>query len=198
MQVVLLVVDLLIIIGKGLVVIVVLLLHLEVNQVIMLTVVKFQAVKKRKKERSFKLMSDGVLYGLGVDLNSNLSFVDGDITLASYQDNLVQAVKNRLNTELDELDWFYYDYGSILTGFLGWKANDTTLGFIKSEISNVLQEEPRLVNYDIRLEYTGNGGVRIDLDLYPTSDLIIPANLVLTNTGVIELETSEDFNEEEE
>jgi hypothetical protein len=142
-------------------------------------------------------MSDGVLYGLGVDLNSNLSFVDGDITLASYQDNLVQAVVNRLNTELDELDWFYYDYGSILTGFLGWKANDTTLGFIKSEISNVLQEEPRLVNYDIRLEYTGNGGVRIDLDLYPTSDLIIPANLVLTNTGVIELETSEDFNEEE-
>jgi hypothetical protein len=142
-------------------------------------------------------MSDGVLYGLGVDLNSSLSFVDGDITLASYQDNLVQAVVNRLNTELDELDWFYYDYGSILTGFLGWKANDTTLGFIKSEISNVLQEEPRLVNYDIRLEYTGNGGVRIDLDLYPTSDLIIPANLVLTNTGVIELETSEDFNEEE-
>jgi hypothetical protein len=50
MQVVLLVADRLIIIGKGLVVIVVLLSHLEVNQVIMLTVVKFQAVKKKERK----------------------------------------------------------------------------------------------------------------------------------------------------
>lgn len=136
-------------------------------------------------------MVDEVLYDLGVDLDSNLSFENGDIQLAKYNDNLGQAVVNRLNTELNELDWFYYDYGSILQGFLGWKANDNTLSFIKSEISNVLKNEPRLIGFSINVEYKGNGSVGIDLSLYPSTDIVIPLNLVLTTTGVVEIETDE-------
>ena len=143
-------------------------------------------------------MADEVLYALGVDINSSGEFINGDIALASYDDNLRQAIVNRLNTELNELDWFYYDYGSILTGFLGWKATDTTLGFIKSEITKVLSEEVRLTGFSVNVEYTGDGKVRIDLQLHPSTATIIPMSLVLTTTGVVEIETDEiNIGEEE-
>ena len=136
-------------------------------------------------------MVDEILYGLGVDFDSSMTFEDGDILLKRYNDNLGQAVANRLNTDLNELDWFYYDYGSILQSFLGWKANDTTLAFIKSEISNVLKNEPRLVGFSVDVKYTDTGSVGIDLTLYPTVDIVVPVNLVLTTTGVVEIETDE-------
>ncbi len=142
--------------------------------------------------------SDGVLYELGVDFDTSGVFVNGDVALASYDMNLVQSVMNRLNTDLCELDWFYYDYGSILTSFLGWKANDETLGFIRAELTNVLNTEPRLLGFNIDLSYLGDGRVKLDLVLYPSEDISIPLNLVLTTTGVIELETDEIINDEEE
>lgn len=141
---------------------------------------------------------DEILYDLGVDIHSSFTFQNGDLLLSNYNDNLAQAVTNRLNTELNELDWFYNDYGSILQSFLGWKANDNTLGFIKSEITKVLNDEPRLTSFDIEVGYTSNGAVRIDLALYPVTDISIPLNLVLTTSGVIEIETDEIIIGEEE
>ena len=142
-------------------------------------------------------MGDEVLYDLGVDLGSDFVFVDGDIKLSEYKDNLVQGVVNRLNTDLNELDWFYEEYGSILTRFLGWKATDETLEFIKSEITNVLGNEVRLVGHECDLRYVGNGVVRIDLVLYPNQDIFIPLNLVLTTDGVFELELDENIMQDE-
>lgn len=136
-------------------------------------------------------MVDEILYGLGVDIDSSMTFENGDLLLKKYNENLGQAVANRLSTELNELDWFYYGYGSILQSFLGWRANDNTLGFIKSEITNVLKDEPRLTSFKVDLEYTDTGSVRIDLTLYPVADIAIPLNLVLSTTGVIEIETDE-------
>ena len=101
--------------------------------------------------------NDEVAYELGIDLNSNLSFSNGDLNLIQYEDNLIQGVMNRLNTELDELDLFYVGYGSILTRFLGWKANDETLSFIEAEIENTLENEPRLSSSDATCNYNGNG-----------------------------------------
>lgn len=136
-------------------------------------------------------MADEIFYDLGVDLNNTNSFVNGDLALSSYNDNLVQAVVNRLNTELDELDLFYEGYGSILSQFFGWRANDTTLAFIRAEVSKVLSEEVRMVKHECTVTYDGDGRVRIDLVLYPTPDYGINANLVLRETGVITLETDE-------
>ena len=140
--------------------------------------------------------NEEVLYELGVDLNSTLTFSNGDINLTTYEDNLIQGVMNRLNTDLDELDLFYDEYGSILTRFLGWKANDETLGFIEAEIENTLENEPRLESSDATCTYNGEGQVMIQLKLYPITGDMVDTNMVLTTTGVVEIETDE-YNFEE-
>lgn len=140
--------------------------------------------------------NDEVAYELGVDLNSTLTFSNGDINLTTYEDNLIQGVMNRLNTDLDELDLFYDEYGSILTRFLGWKTNDETLGFIEAEIENTLENEPRLESSDATCTYNGEGQVMIQLNLYPITGDMVDTNMVLTTTGVVEIETDE-YNFEE-
>ena len=147
------------------------------------------------------MADDEVAYELAVDLNSTLTFSNGDINLTSYEDNLIQGVMNRLNTDLDELDLFYDEYGSILTRFLGWKANDETLGFIEAEIENTLENEPRLESSDATCTYNGEGQVMIQLNLYPITGDMVDTNMVLTTTGVVEIETDEynfEDNENEE
>lgn len=129
-------------------------------------------------------MADEVIYELGVDINSSFTFNDGDIVLASYDENLVQSISNRLNTDLDEMDLFYEEYGSIFTNFYGWKGNDETLSFMKSELETVLKDEPRLVSWDFDIRYVGDGRVRIDLRLYPAPDYVVEASLQLTENGV--------------
>ena len=129
-------------------------------------------------------MNDEVLYELGVDLHSDMGFHDGDIILCKYDDNLVQAIANQLNTNLNELFLFYRDYGSVFTSFLGWRATDETLNYMKSEISTILNNENRVQDYEIDLKYTSNGNVKIELVLKPNMNYTINADLVLTNNGV--------------
>jgi len=133
-------------------------------------------------------MVDEVLYELGVDLNSNFNFIDGDLQLASYDENLVQAVVNRLNTQLNSLGLFYEDYGSVLHSLLGLKANDITYDLIKVELNTVLNMESRISSFDCEMEYDGNGVLHINLRLYPVKgSTIIDANLVLNNLGNLEV-----------
>ena len=47
------------------------------------------------------------LYELGVDIRSDFTFENGDLKLSKYEENLVQAICNRLTTNLDELELFY-------------------------------------------------------------------------------------------
>ena len=131
-------------------------------------------------------MADEVLYQLGVDINSEFNFHDGDLQLASYNDNLVQAVINRLNTKLNSLELFYEDYGSVLTSFFGWKANNTTLNLMRIELDNTLKNETRLAGYSVDMEYQSDGLLHIDLTLYPTRETEINLDLVLNNNGDLE------------
>ena len=127
---------------------------------------------------------DDVLYELGVDLNSNFTFENGDIKLSKYEDNLVQAIINRLNTNLDELELFYESYGSVLRGFLGWRAGETTLIYISTEITTVLNDEPRITDFDINVEYKKEGRISIDLSLSTISNVDVETNLILGVNGV--------------
>lgn len=144
-------------------------------------------------------MNGEILYECGVDLNSSLTFEDGDIKLVKYEDNLKQAIINRLNCNLDELDLLYEDYGSVLSGFIGWKQDDA-LPYIETEVNQVLLNEPRLIKHDISVGYNGNGVVEIDLVLYTTSNNAIGLNLVFDSNGVVEVDANEEevIDEEEE
>ena len=122
------------------------------------------------------------VYEYGVDITSNLNFNDeGDINLSKYEDNIVQAICNRLSTIQDTLDLFYYDYGSVLNHFLGWKKTDETLSFIKIEIENVLTKDPRINSFTVDLEYITEG-VRINIVLTDFEEVNL--NLVLNENGV--------------
>ena len=132
-------------------------------------------------------MVDEVLYNLGVDINSNFTFQNGDLKLISYDENLVQAVINRLNTRLNTLNLFYEDYGSILTSFFGWKGTNDTISLIKIELENSLKNELRLQNYESEIFYNSDGVLRINLTLTPQINTDITVNLMLNSLGELEI-----------
>lgn len=131
-------------------------------------------------------MSDIVNYNFGVDFNNDWSFnSDGDLNIVSYDDNIIQAVVNRLNTELDELFVFYEGYGSVLKSFLGWKATENTLSLMKLEIDTVLNQDPRLNDFETSVNYIGEGKVRINIIVYNYNEVDVEFNLVLDEFGNI-------------
>ena len=133
-------------------------------------------------------MDEEVLYELGVDFDSSLSFSDGDIQLKKYDENLVQSIKNRLNTGLDELELFYEEYGSVMLNFIGWKRNDETLSYIKSELESILKSEERLDSWEYEVKYAPNGKIRIDMTLYPNPNYSINSTLIVDENTVMEEE----------
>ena len=143
-------------------------------------------------------MDDSVAYECGIDIDSSFQFKDGDLILSEYENNLVQSITNQLNTQLDELDLFYDNYGSILPTFLGWKATDETIQYMTTEVTTILRKEQRLMNFEVDVKYAGEGTVNIELLLYTTENTIIESNLVLGADGIVEVETDEEFEDETE
>ena len=129
-------------------------------------------------------MSDTIVE-YGVDINSEWSFVDGDLKLVSSKDNLIQAILNRLNTLQDSLNLFYGDYGSYLQSYFGWRRNEQTLEFIRVEIQTVLVKDPRLSSFSVVTEFDDDGNVRVILDVSFNEDDDFTVNLVLTGNGII-------------
>lgn len=129
------------------------------------------------------MAEENMIYELGVDIDSSLTFVDGDLKLAEYDDNLVQAITRRLKTNLDELDLFYDEYGSVLMNFFGWKGVEA-ISFIKSELETVLKAEPRILNWSYDVQMMNDGVMKIDLALYPNPGYVINTSFVVNNEGV--------------
>lgn len=134
------------------------------------------------------MVNDEVNYEYGVDIDRSWSFVDGDLKLVEYDNNIVQAVTNCLNTELDELYVFYTGYGSILKSFLGWKANNLTLNFMKLEIDKALSRDPRLNKFTSMVNYNGNGEIEINIVVSSLNNSNTNVNLVLNEFGDITVE----------
>ena len=128
-----------------------------------------------------------VNYEFGVDINSDWDFSHNDLNLVEYNDNLKQSIKNRLGTELDALELFYTDYGSILMNLLGLKNNDNTLKFLKIEVDNCLNKDPRINSFESDVSYIGDGEIRIFLKIFG-ADTDIDLNFVLSPEGINEEE----------
>lgn len=122
---------------------------------------------------------------LGTDLNSNWEFKDGDLQLVENKDNLIQAIQNRLNCSYDSLDLFYYEYGSVISSFLGWRKDDKTLEFIRLEIESTLEQEPRLNDFNVEVSYGKGGKVLIDLYVVFDDESDFTLSLVLEKGGEI-------------
>lgn len=122
---------------------------------------------------------------LGTDLNCNWEFKDGDLQIVENKENLVQAILNRLNCSYDSLDLFYYDYGSVISNFLGWKRSDETLEFIRLEVENTLGQEPRLNNFNVDVSYKSEGKVLIELYVVFDDETDLTMSLVLEKGGEV-------------
>ena len=122
---------------------------------------------------------------LGVDLNNNWQFKDGDLVLVENKNNLIQSILNRLNCDYDGLDLFYYEYGSVLSSFLGWKKSDETLEFIILEVESTLEQEPRLTEFYVEVSYNKVGKIVIDLFISFDDESDFELSLVLEKGGEI-------------
>lgn len=121
----------------------------------------------------------------GRDINSDWSLnEDGDLILISNEDNIEQAIVNRLTCELNRLDLFYRSYGCLLEQFLGWKKNNSTLEFIKIELGNRLLNDERLDSYTVDAGYNEDGSVLIEITLNPSTSYAHTVNLEASDDGV--------------
>ena len=109
---------------------------------------------------------------------------DVDLKTVSNFENIEQALTNRLTCDLNSMDLFYKDYGSLLMDFLGWKRNEATLDFIRLELQSRLKNELRLENFDLRVDYSETGSVLIKIDLNSSDDYTHTVELELTENGV--------------
>jgi hypothetical protein len=124
------------------------------------------------------------IYDYGVDLDSSLTFQDGDLKLKEYTNNIGQAIANRLNTFQDSLDLFYYDYGSFFTSYFGWRRRQSTLDLMKVELDLTLREDPRVNDFETELEFGETvNSVVIKIRLYDNG-VETDLNYVLTDEGV--------------
>ena len=126
-----------------------------------------------------------ILVDFGTDMDSEWSFnSDGDLVLIKSVENIEQAIVNRLNCDLNSLDLYYENYGSILLSFLGWKQSEKTLEFIKLEIENRILQDNRLTGCNSTIEYVGDGAIKIDMEVEVDNEYVQELSLQISENGV--------------
>ena len=128
----------------------------------------------------------GLVYELGTDLNSEWVFKDGDLTLVSDEENLKQAVYNRITFFDGTFKYFYDHYGSVLLTYFGFQKDENTLEFMKIEFERVLLQDPRIQDFKLDLEYVKNG-VKVDLTIN-IDGTNMEFNFITDGTKIEELE----------
>lgn len=124
---------------------------------------------------------------LGTDISSDWQIVNGDLVIVENEDNISQSILNRLQCLYDGLDYYYTDYGSFLSHFLGFKQSDETLEFIKIETEKSLSQDPRLNDFNVEISYNANGIVEIAINISVDEDTDFSMNLVLDENKVVDI-----------
>ena len=133
----------------------------------------------------------------GTDIKSDWSFTNGDINLVSGHDNMGQAIKNRLESDLDTYDLFYLEYGGELFEHMGDKNNPRIHEYIRIEIEHILDQEPRIDNLECTVTKTDKDTIECKLKIKPVqSERIDEFNLVINEDSYIEITgTTSEINE---
>ena len=106
---------------------------------------------------------------LGRDIktaNNDLKFLNNDFAFAIFNENLAQAIKNRIQTTTAELRSYTY-YGSDLPDIVNQSNNSTSINKIKRAIQGSLMQEPRIDEVEkLQVEYK-NGIYTVNLQVLP-------------------------------
>ena len=127
----------------------------------------------------------------GTDINDNWIFKDGDITTISGEDNLRQALRNRIITPEGHFQWCYNDYGSDLQEIIG-EYNTARLGdYALISIQYSLLKDPR-VNEIGEAQYSRDeNGLNIYITVILTTGEELSLNLVISENNKVTI-TGED------
>ena len=133
----------------------------------------------------------------GTDIKSDWSFTNGDINLVTGSTNLGQAIKNRLESDLDTYDLFYLEYGGELFEHFGDLNNPRIHEYIRIEVEHILDQEPRIDNLECTVNKTDRNTIECNLRVKPVqSERIDEFNLVINEDSYIEITgTTSEINE---
>lgn len=133
------------------------------------------------------------IFGLGTDINSDWNFngLTGDLILISDEENIIQAIINRLNTRLDFMSIYYSKYGSELYSFMGEVFDETLLKFMKIEVESTLKQDPRLQDVTVNLSYVGDGKIKLEIGNIYNEGSDLSLSLVLNENGEVAVDGSE-------
>lgn len=96
-------------------------------------------------------MIDEKIVGTDIDVNWTLN-PEGDISLVHGSDNLAQALYLRLTCYLNNLDYFYSNYGSTLKDWFGKNQNPYTRKTLVDEIKSRIMLDPRIEECQVEIE----------------------------------------------
>jgi len=124
-------------------------------------------------------MREKILYQMGVDIDRSWSFANGDLKIVKYDNNIQQAVRNRLTCLLNALDIFYVEYGTLLFNYLGKKNNESTHEYIRIEIEKRLGFDPRFKHVECKVNNITQETVDVNLILTFLNGEIYEDNFVI-------------------
>jgi len=87
-------------------------------------------------------------FGTDIDSTGKLDS-KGQVALVSGTDNVKQAIRNRLLTELDVYIEWCDDYGTTLRDMLREELTDNSIEWIKTEIQMNVLKEPRVASCEV-------------------------------------------------
>lgn len=121
-------------------------------------------------------------YGCDIDSSLEVDPLTGDFKIVEGLDNAIQAVKNRLETRLDELLVLgYSDYGNQSYEELGNTDIDTAIGHIEIYTRDALLEEPVVQDLiDIKISFENNS-IHSELVIKLTNGEIVPTSFDINN-----------------
>lgn len=94
-------------------------------------------------------------FGVDIDSTGKLDS-KGQVALVSGADNVKQAIRNRLLTELDVYIEYCDGYGTTLRDMFRKGLTDNSIEWIKTEIQTNVLKEPRVASCEV--EYVGGNG----------------------------------------
>ena len=99
-------------------------------------------------------------YGTDITWNNNPV-----LETVSNEDNVAQHIRNRLMTSYDELNWIYDNFGCNYKQYLGLRADNGSLEFIKNSIRQSLREDDLIGDFDLDITYAGNGAINVKIEI---------------------------------
>jgi phage baseplate assembly protein W len=131
-----------------------------------------------------KRVKGGVLYfmniheEMGVDVNRKWQLWNNDLILVNDFDNLYQAIYNRLMTTLNDMSYFYDEYGSRLKEYLGQPMKEHVLDSIAEEVVTELNKEPRISSSEVEVVKINSYKLAIHITCFIDEDDTFETNFV--------------------